>query len=150
MKDSQITASPSHIRKFLPYCVQFEDWTPLTAGHHSGSIGENYTGTLHFIQVNLRWGVSSSFSFLPVPRKKQRDVWSQVTYKLIWDMRFKLKLWSVSIVQTTPRLKKLELEALFNRKSVHVSNPSIRVAVLQIDPSCDKDVKCQPVESLDV
>lgn len=57
-KDSQITASSSHIRNFLPYSAKFEEdisgWMPLR-----GSGGELHT--VHFMQVDLRYVIQTKF-----------------------------------------------------------------------------------------
>ena len=57
-KDSQITASSSYIRNFLPYSAKFEEglsgWKPLR-----GSGGELHT--VHFIQVDLRYAIQTKF-----------------------------------------------------------------------------------------
>ena len=57
-KDSQITASSSRIKDFLPYSATSEDdlsgWTPLR------SSGEELH-TVHFIQVDLRYAIQTKF-----------------------------------------------------------------------------------------
>lgn len=57
-KDSQITASSSNIRDFLPYSAKSEEdlsgWTPLRS-----SGGDLHT--VHFIQVDLRYAIQTKF-----------------------------------------------------------------------------------------
>lgn len=57
-KNSQITASSSHIRNSPPYSAKFEEdlsgWTPLR-----GSGGELHT--VHFIQIDLRYVIQTKF-----------------------------------------------------------------------------------------